>query len=113
MDRIQCQRGDLPHDTILILSWIVSAKKPIIVPELQHALAIEIGTNALDKDNIPTVDHIVKACALLVMVDKESKVIHLVHYTTQEYFKRPQKNWFPSAETNIMEICIAYLSFNI
>jgi hypothetical protein len=113
MERIQCQRGDLPRDAILILSWIVFAKRPIIVLELQHALAVEIGTNALDEDNIPTEDHIVKACAPLVTVDKESKVIRLVHYTTQEYFERPQKNWLPSAETNITEICITYLSFNI
>jgi hypothetical protein len=48
---------------MLILSWIVYSKRPITIPELQHALAVEIGVCALDKENIPTVDHMVKACA--------------------------------------------------
>ena len=46
-----------------ILSWIVYSKRPITIPELQHALAVEIGACALDKENIPTIDHMVKACA--------------------------------------------------
>jgi ankyrin repeat protein len=112
MDRIQCQRGDLPRDAILILSWIVFAKRPIMAIELQHALAIEIGTNTLDEENIPTIDHIVKACAPLVTVDKESKIIRLVHYTTQEYFERTKK-WFQDTEAEIATTCVTYLSFSV
>ena len=113
MDRIQCQKGDLPRDAMLILSWIVYAKRPITVPELQHALAVDIGKHALDESNIPPVNHIVKACAPLVTVDEESNIIRLVHYTAQEYFERPQKNWFPNAETDITKICVTYLSLSI
>ena len=97
---------------MLILSWIVYAKRPITVLELQHALAVEIGTCALDRENIPTVDHMVKACAPLVTVDKESNIIRLVHYTTQEYFEQPQMSWFPNAQANITETCVTYLSFD-
>ena len=32
---------------------------------------------------------------------------------TQEYFKRTQKRWFPSVETDITRICVTYLSFSI
>lgn len=112
MDRIQCQRGDLPRDAMLILSWIVHSKRPITIPELQHALAVEVGTCALDKDNIPTVDHMVRACAPLVTVDNESNIFRLVHYTAQEYFERSQKNWFPDAQKDIATTCITYLSFD-
>ncbi|KAM3068553.1 hypothetical protein ACMFMG_011084 [Clarireedia jacksonii] len=113
MERIQQQRGDLPRDALLILSWIVNAKRQLTVPELQDALAVEIGKSELDKDNVPTIEHITSACAPLVVVDRESNIVRLVHYTTQEYFKGTQQRWFPTAEADITEICTTYLSFSV
>src|SRR4051812_2859517 len=54
----------------------------------------------------------VSVCAGLVTVDEESKIIRLVHYTTQEYFERTWRNWFPKAQTNITEICVTYLLYD-
>ena len=48
----------------------------------------------------------------MVTVDRESDTIRLVHYTTQEYFERTQKEWFPNAELEITTTCVAYLSFS-
>lgn len=53
----------------------------------------------------------VSVCAGLVTVNKESGIIRLVHYITQEYFQQTQKRWFPDAETDITKICVSYLSF--
>lgn len=47
-----------------------------------HVLAIE--------DDEPGIDDLVAVYAGLVTVDEQSHVVRLVHYTTQEYFKR---NW--------------------
>ncbi|KAH7131267.1 hypothetical protein EDB81DRAFT_660081, partial [Dactylonectria macrodidyma] len=113
MERIQHQKGDLPRDAIFILSWIVYAKRPITVPELQHALAVEIGTSKLDRDNIPTVDHMVRASAPLITVDEKSNIIRLVHYTTQQYFERAENTWLRNADTIIATTCLTYLSFDV
>jgi hypothetical protein len=51
-------------------------------------LAVEPGEAELDPENKPEVDDIVSVCAGLVVVDQESDVIRLVHYTKQEYFER-------------------------
>jgi len=53
----------------------------------------------------------VSVCAGLVTIGKESGIIRLVHYTTQEYFQRTQAQWFPKAEVHITAICVTYLSF--
>ncbi|KAM3065237.1 hypothetical protein ACMFMF_011362 [Clarireedia jacksonii] len=113
IERIQRQNGDLPQDALLVLSWIVNAKRQITIPELRDALTVEIGKSELNKDNTPTIEHITSACAPLVVVDEESNIIRLVHYTTQEYFERTQKQWFPRAEATITTICTTYLSFSI
>jgi hypothetical protein len=52
-------------------------------------------------------------CAGLVVVDQESAVICLVHYTTQEYFERIQDAWNPGAQPHIASTCLTYLSFSI
>lgn len=70
------------------LSWIICAKRPLTVRELQHALAIETGETQLDEENITDISDVVSVCAGLVTIDEESNIIRLVHYTTQEFFER-------------------------
>lgn len=52
-------------------------------------------------------------CAGLVVVDEQSSIIRLVHYTTQEYFERTIWDWKPNAQLEIASICLTYLSFRI
>lgn len=95
------------------LAWITCAKRQLTTSELQHALGVEVGSTELDPDNLPEIEDVISACAGLVTFDKESNVIRLVHYTTQEYFDRTRQNWFPDAEADIKEVCITYLSFSV
>lgn len=111
MERIEGQNAD--HEALAkqVLSWITCAKRPLTTSELRHALAAEVGESLLDND-LPHIGDMVSVCAGLVTVDKGSDIIRLVHYTTQEYFERTQKQWFPNAEEDITMICVTYLSFD-
>jgi ankyrin repeat protein len=111
MGRIEGQVQNQEELAKQVLSWITCAKRPLTTLELQHALAIEVGDSELDEENLPHIEDIVSVCAGLVTIDKESGIIRLVHYTTQEYFERTQKQWFPNAQANIATICVTYLSF--
>ena len=112
MERIEGQ-ADAKELAKQVLSWITSARRPLTTIELRHALAVEIGESKLDEDNVPQIEDMVSVCAGLVTVDGESGIIRLVHYTTQEYFQRTQKRWFPNIETDITIICVTYLSFRV
>ncbi|KAF9882257.1 ankyrin repeat protein [Colletotrichum karsti] len=98
MERIEGQLEDQVTLAKDALSWIICAKRPLTTEELQHALAVEKGSKSLDKDNIPELDDVVSACAGLVTIDEESRIIRLVHYTTQEYFERTAHRWLPDAQ---------------
>jgi hypothetical protein len=111
MERIQGQIGDQEELAKQVLSWITCAKRPLTTLELRHALAVEQDEPALDKSNLPETEDIVSVCAGLVTVDEESGVIRLVHYTTQEFFKRTHSQWFPHAQLEITTACTTYLSF--
>jgi ankyrin repeat protein len=112
MERIEGQVADSQELAKLVLSWITCAKRPLSTLELRHALAVEVGKSELDEENLPEIEDIVSVCAGLVTVDKEGDIVRLVHYTTQEYFERTQRDWFPDGETNIAKTCVTYLSFD-
>jgi hypothetical protein len=92
MERIEGQIVDAKVLAKQVLSWITCAKRTLTTFELQHALAVETGEPELDRENLPEIEDMVSVCAGLVTVDKESRVIRLIHYTTQEYFERTQRN---------------------
>jgi hypothetical protein len=112
MIRIESQGPDRQKLAIRVLSWITFAKTYLTTLELRYALAVEIGGSGLDKENLPEIEDMVSLCAGLVTVDEESYKIRLVHYTTQEYFERTQKAWFPNAQRDITMTCVTYLSFD-
>jgi hypothetical protein len=112
MERIDGQKSGFRLLAKKVLSWITCAKRPFTTSELQHALAVNISDRNLDKENLREIDDMVSVCAGLVTVDEETRIIRLIHYTTQEYFERTQEKWFPNAETDITAICVTYLSFD-
>jgi hypothetical protein len=112
MERIEGQEQGFEKLAKKVLSWITCAKRPLTTLELQHALAVEIGEPELDNENLPEIEDMLSVCAGLVIVDEESNIIRLVHYTTQEFFERTQRDWFPEVEADIANVCITYLSFD-
>ena len=112
MERIISQDADSTKLAIRVLSWITRAKRALSPLELQHALGVEVGKLEFNKKNLPEIQDMVSDCAGLVIVDEESDIIRLVHYTTQEYFKRTQERWFLDAKANLAQVCITYLSFD-
>jgi hypothetical protein len=96
-----------------VLSWIFYAFRPLTIIEVQHALAVEPGNMNFDEEALPDEDVLVSVCAGLVTIDQESKIIRLVHYTTQEYFERIRVTRFRDAQTSIATACLVYISFDI
>lgn len=111
IDRIE---GQLPEDRLLaknVLSWISCAQRPLTTGELCHALAVKMGDTDIDLENILEVEDILSVCAGLVTVDEESRVIRLVHYTTQDYLEGIRENWNPDCQYEIASTCLTYLCF--
>ncbi|KAF1996906.1 ankyrin repeat protein, partial [Amniculicola lignicola CBS 123094] len=96
-----------------VLSWITFAKRPLTTAEICSALAVEPGEAELDPENKPDAEDLVSVCAGLVVIDPESAVIHLVHYTTQEYCERILDEWNPRAQLDITLTCLNYLCLDV
>ncbi|KAF4210709.1 hypothetical protein CNMCM8980_000629 [Aspergillus fumigatiaffinis] len=105
-----------------LLRWVVCARRPLNVSELCCALAIEIGDEELNLDNVPTnTSEIADACSPLLSVGDKGTV-SLVHSTVAQFLLDPSNKasvpvgtdrYFieqTKAHTMLAEKCISYLS---
>lgn len=95
-----------------VLLWLVKARRPLTVGELQVTVSVEGGRYELDGMDLPDVETLLDVCASLVMVDENSTIIRLVHCTAQEYLLR--KRLVPEdAEVEVAVACTTFISFDI
>lgn len=72
-----------------LLRWVVCARRPLNVSELCCALAIDIGDEELNLDNVPTnTSEIVDACSPLLSIGDKGTV-SLVHSTVAQFLLDP------------------------
>jgi hypothetical protein len=74
MERIERQNESDRALAKRVLSWVTHARRPLTVPELQHALAVVHGTTVLDPDNLTDEEILTSICAGLLVVDEEQTV---------------------------------------
>ncbi|KAF6830331.1 hypothetical protein CPLU01_07386 [Colletotrichum plurivorum] len=106
-ERITGQDPDEAELATKVISWVVCAKQPLGIAELQHALAAE-HESQIDDDSIFPEEAITSVCAGLVKLDEQKK-IRLVHLTTQEYFEGKRYELFHDVDATIAATCFHYL----
>ncbi|KAF3275192.1 hypothetical protein TWF970_006914 [Orbilia oligospora] len=113
MERIDSQNSDFKNLARRVLVWVVCAERPLDQLELQHALAVEpeASQDTIDDDDLTDINDIISVCAGLVTIDEDTKIVRLIHYTTQEYFDKQE--WTRDAQTGLAEMCIIYLSIEM
>ena len=70
--------------------WVLHTKRPLHVDELCRALEVE-ASEELDIQNVPKIETLL-ACSLgLVIIEKSSFTVRLVHYTLKEHLSNNTK----------------------
>ena len=110
MQRIREQKGGRSRLGIEVLMWVSHAERPLRIDELCHALAVETGSTNLDPENIPPQDTMLGSCLGLAVVDAETSIVRLIHYTLQEYLSRPDV--LPDAHRTLGETCLTFLNYD-
>ncbi|KAE8322171.1 hypothetical protein BDV39DRAFT_210018 [Aspergillus sergii] len=112
LQRIYDQPMDNAELAELVLLWLVCAHQNLTVMQLQHMYAtLELpGEEALEDDNLPDGDILTAACGGLITVDTESQLIHVIHYTVQQYLERTLGQKLVIARMNLTKVCLTYLT---
>lgn len=107
ISNLAATRRNLAFRTMM---WISHARRPLVVAEIQHALALRLDDDDLDRDNLPSVRTLVDCCCGLVEVDSESSIIRLVHHSLEEYLRDHDHGLFKDADLFMTRICLKYMS---
>lgn len=91
------------------LSWITYVKRPLTIAEICCVLVVEPEDGKLDPEGVHDIEDLISVCAGLVVVNRESAVVHLVHYTMQEYVESIRATRNPSAQLHIGSTCLTCL----
>ena len=110
LGRIKAEGGEKARLGMAVLMWISHSRRPLQVDELCHAIAIRIGSNDLDHDDIPAISTLLDCCQGLVTVDKGGSTVRLIHFTLQEHL-RTHPDLFDRADSTMAETCLTYLNF--
>ena len=108
--RIREQKGNKAKIGMEALMWVSRSQRLLKVPELCHALAVEVGTTDLNVHNIPSIRTLLSCTLGLVTIDEQESTVRLVHFTLQEYFAA-HPNLFITTHSMMAEICLTYLHF--
>ncbi|KAF5021013.1 hypothetical protein F66182_6944 [Fusarium sp. NRRL 66182] len=112
LERIYRQAPEAVGLAEAVLFWVLCAKRPLTILELQQLYATEglPEDSALEEDDLPDADILTGACGGLVMIDSDSKTVRIVHYTAQQYFEQFQSDKLLHARFRITNISLKYLS---
>lgn len=97
-----------------VLTWVAYSFRLLTVNELLCALAIDPGDLKFSKSKVPLIKDVTGLCAGLVIIDRISDVVRLVHPTMQTYFNTQamrSDSRFSGTLAKMAEICLTYLSF--
>jgi len=109
LERIKAQGEERARLAITTLTWVCHSERPLKVDELCHALAVEIGAEDFDSENIPLMSTLLDCCQGLITIDEEASTVRLIHFTVQEYLcTHPD---LPTKPQSILaETCLTYLN---
>ncbi|RXW15115.1 hypothetical protein EST38_g10739 [Candolleomyces aberdarensis] len=94
--------------------WLVYARVPLPMNQLQHALATNPDLGIFDEDDIVPGEFIFDICCGLVSRSYDPAsfptTLRLIHYTAHDFLKEACVPWFPTPHTFLSSICVVYLS---
>lgn len=93
------------------LRWVAYVYEPLTVPMLEEALAIDPEGEDFDPEAAPPITLVLNACEGLLIVDEETQIVRLVHYTAQDYFNALIRSNNQDEHARIAGDCITFLSY--
>lgn len=118
LERIRTQAEEDVELAETVILWILSARRPLGVFELQHMYGVHLLTRdedgdeeliLLEDDDLPPEDIVTGVCGSLIVVDDTSKTVRLVHYTAQDYLSRTLAEHLDEARLQLTRISLKYL----
>lgn len=117
------RNDDMRTVLVRVFRWVLGARRPLTVAELEEAVALEKNDNYLRFDRVASNsgERLIANCGNLVILNENDSTVAFAHHTVQQYLcSMPSNHPFlvedvlslKHANHEIGQICLAYLSFS-
>ncbi|KAH6912020.1 hypothetical protein BKA70DRAFT_1559519 [Coprinopsis sp. MPI-PUGE-AT-0042] len=89
--------------------WVLNAKQSMTIDQLLHALATSPETHRFESLRLMPEAALMTICRGLITVDKESRLVRLVHYTAKGPLEDLLRESFPRPHSLLTAVCITRL----
>ncbi|KAH6903527.1 hypothetical protein BKA70DRAFT_1081027, partial [Coprinopsis sp. MPI-PUGE-AT-0042] len=93
-----------------ILLWILTAPVSMTIEALQHAVATCPETHKFNRERVVDEALLIGLCHGLVVVEEESRLVRLVHYTAKGIVQRLILQTFPHPHSLLAAVCMTRLA---
>ena len=107
--RIDEQSEEDRHLASRILSWVVAARRPMTMTQLQIALAVSPGDSKIHTAAMIDEEILLSVSCDLVVAQKNSRVVSLIHGTARTYFDRIRDTYLSQADQEIASTCLTLM----
>ncbi|KIY01474.1 uncharacterized protein Z520_03026 [Fonsecaea multimorphosa CBS 102226] len=112
--RIQRQPKEQNELAKKVLVCVTYSAEPLTLDAVRHALAVDQETKELDPEyDLDNPDDVVSSCAGLVTIDSESKIVRLVHYTTQSFLESLGNQLMSDPHDFLASCCLNHLHLDL
>lgn len=115
IDRIRRQGTAKSNQGMEVLKWTYLTLAPLSIIELRHALGAVNSPNReyLDVDDLPFEKSLLDCCYGLVVIDKKTPSVRLVHKSLQDFLQQKHKDrkLFEMGHCDIARACLTYMAF--
>jgi hypothetical protein len=112
--RIQSQPEQKGKQALNALKWVFLAERQLTINELCCALSVRVGDKQFDEEGLPTLKSLLESCLGLIIIDKGTSLVRLVHKSLQDFFEDEfnKKEIFLNGHQDIALTCLTYMNFD-
>ncbi|KAK3369943.1 hypothetical protein B0H63DRAFT_527707 [Podospora didyma] len=112
-DRILKQPDTMVDLAKRVLDWVLHAKRPLTMPELQYAIAISPdGCNRIDTKSPESPNLIISSCLGIISFSKVDGRVSILHSTARQFLESNEQQLSERPLYDIARRCLTYLAFN-
>ncbi|KAH6904792.1 hypothetical protein BKA70DRAFT_1192724 [Coprinopsis sp. MPI-PUGE-AT-0042] len=93
-----------------VLLWVINATWSLTIEELRYALATSPETHKFESSRLVQEGTLIGLCRGLVIVEGETRLVRLVHYTAKDILERLTTETFPQPHALLSAVCLARLT---
>ncbi|KAI0012213.1 ankyrin [Xylariaceae sp. FL0662B] len=110
INRIKSQNKADAKQALEIIAWVYFSPQPLSLAELRHALAIEIGSEEFDEDDLPPTSFI-SSCLGLVVLDPSEDKVNFLHFSLREYCDDIADKMLNIRHDILAHKCLTYITY--